>query len=71
MVCKQGAVGATKVGANMVAAAPAATAAVARWERVVGMARRTQAMKSYYVLEQNAAALKTKWLPDSQFMAPH
>jgi len=30
-------VGATNAGANMVAAAPAATAAVARWEREVGM----------------------------------
>ena len=36
--CSRVAVGATKPGANMVAAAPAATAAVARWERVVGMA---------------------------------
>ena len=55
MVCKQGTVGATKVGANMVAAAPAATAAVARWDRVVGMAGVAKAMISYYVLEQNAA----------------
>lgn len=30
--------GPTKEGANMVAAAPATTAAVARWERLVGMA---------------------------------
>lgn len=55
MFCNQGTVGATKAGANMVAAAPAATAAVARWERVVGMARSTEAEGGYYVMEQNAA----------------
>ena len=42
----------------MVAAAPAATAAVARWERVVGMARNTEALGGYYVMEQNAATRK-------------
>ena len=55
MLCSQGTVGATKAGANMVAAAPAATAAVARWERVVGMARRAETLGGYYVMEQNAA----------------
>ena len=55
MLCSQGTVGATKAGANMVAAAPAATAAVARWERVVGIARKTEALGGYYVMEQNAA----------------
>ena len=58
MLCSQGTVGATKAGANMVAAAPAATAAVARWERVVGMARKTEALGGYYVMEQNAATRK-------------
>ena len=58
MLCSQGTVGATKAGANMVAAAPAATAAVARWERVVGMARRAETLGGYYVMEQNAANRK-------------
>ena len=66
MFCNQGTVGATKAGANMVAAAPAATAAVARWERVVGMARSTEAEGGYYVMEQNAATLSIDLIMSQQ-----
>ena len=53
----------------MVAAAPAATAAVARWERVVGMARNTEALGGYYVMEQNAATRKETSCQDTTHMS--